>query len=328
MTRCHHTFELDPRIRLIRLGIYRASSSPLDAVRNHLKRTYVLRRALRDVEADVVISFQSFLSMQVLLGTRGLGVPVVVSEHLDPLVDPPSRAMRWLRRWVYSLDSHIVVLTERARTYFPPKLRAKTTAIPNPVTPFTNGENDSPEVVLDRPSLIAMGRLHRQKGFDLLLKAFGRLKDRHPIWTLAIIGDGPLRSDLESLRDELGLRERVRLLGAVSNVHSVLNQADLFVLSSRWEGFPLVLMEAIACGLPVISTDCRTGPREIVRDGVDGVLVPPDDVDALSAAMNRLMSDESARKSLASRPADVEERFGVEKVMGKWEELLRTVVLK
>lgn len=315
-------FELDSQVRFRPLGIYQASSTFLAAIRNNLRRISVLRRAIRDSRPDVVISFLYFVNVLVSLATRGLGVPVFLSERNDVLMDPLPTVWRWLRRWTYSFKVGVVVLTKQSKDGFSRNIRAKTAIIPNPVYPAPLRSEAPPEGMLNNPSMIAVGSFYPKKGFDLLLQAFAQVKDRHPAWSLTILGDGPLRSDIESLRDELGLQDRVSLLGKVKNPHYFLRQADLFVCSSRWEGLSNALLEAMSCELPVISTNFHFGNNEIVRDGVDGLLVPPENVEALAAAMSRLMSDEAERRRLSRRAVEVTKRFSLEKVMGMWEELL------
>ena len=173
-----------------------------------------------------------------------------------------------------------------------------------------------------KPLAVSIARLIHAKGFDLVLRAFARVSSKHPQWTLAIVGEGPLRTRLEDLCDELKIRQRVFFTGQVKNPDEILSRADLFVMSSRFEGFPNALCEAMAHGVPVISTDCPSGPRAIIRDNVDGVLIPNGDVEALAAAMDRLMGDGVERKRLGLGATYVTERFGLDKVMAMWETAL------
>jgi glycosyltransferase involved in cell wall biosynthesis len=171
-----------------------------------------------------------------------------------------------------------------------------------------------------------MGRLHVAKRFDRLIAAFAATASANPGWDLEIWGEGPLRANLEAQVRDCGLDGRVRLPGSTRNPTTAMQRAGIFVLSSEYEGFPLALTEAMACGMPVISFRCPSGPSDLIRDGVDGILVPPGDVAALAGAIQRLMRDSDLRTRLAARAPDVLKRFSLERVMGLWERTIDDVV--
>ncbi|MBW4675085.1 MAG: glycosyltransferase family 4 protein [Desmonostoc geniculatum HA4340-LM1] len=318
-------FYLDSHIIYLPLGIAKKSPNVIIGIWNNFKRIRILRNSIINTNPDVVISFMSKINITTLLATRWLKMPIIVSERSNPVKSSLDWNWQQLRQWTYLFADKIVFQTQRARDYFPSKLQNNSCIIPNMVVLPPIKKQSSEKFSAER-SLIAMGRFVPEKGFDLLLQAFAKLKDNYPEWTLTILGDGKLRPELESLRNQLGLGDRVHFPGMVNNTYAFLQEADFFIMSSRFEGFPNALCEAMACGLPVISTDCPSGPREIIRDGIDGILVPNEDVSALAAAMERLMSNEQERKSLAARAPEITERFAVEKIMGMWEEVLTQVI--
>lgn len=318
-------YNLDNRICHVTLGIAGDSLNSIAAIWNNWQRIRKLRSAIYDSKPNAVISFMETTNTITLLATRWLNMPVIVSERIDPASYPIGIIWKEMRQWTYPFADRIVVQTKGALNYFSSNLQARACIIPNPVLLPLKGKESSDKLLGER-SLIAMGRFERQKGFDLLLQAFAQLKDFYSEWTLTILGEGALRSELESLRNQLGLADRVHFPGRVKNPYKFLKQADLFVMSSRFEGFPNALCEAMACGLAVISTDCPCGPREIIRHNIDGILVPNEDMSALATAMERLMSDEEERKRLAAAALEVTERFSLEKVMEIWEALLGEVI--
>lgn len=180
--------------------------------------------------------------------------------------------------------------------------------------------------LLKKLTLITAGRLIHTKGFDLLIRAFAMCAEVHPQWCLRIVGgDGDQKDALESLANTLGIADRVAFGGKSTNIVEEFVKADLFVLPSRYEGFPNTLLEAMACGLPVIAADCPSGPRDMVQHGVNGLLVPPENVDALAAALDELMSDAGKRVSLGNHALDVRERFSLEKIMEEWNAIIEKV---
>jgi glycosyltransferase involved in cell wall biosynthesis len=188
--------------------------------------------------------------------------------------------------------------------------------IPNAVP---QGDQECSQQV--NPVVIAAGRLVPQKGFDLLIQAFAQVVAEHPQWRLRICGTGPRKGQLSGLAKQHGLSAHVELPGRADQLDRELANASVYALSSRFEGLPMVMIEAMTHALPVVAFDCPTGPRDVLTDGVNGVLVPPRDVDALAAALNRVIADRKLRARMGKAAAKSSRAYAPELVMPLWEDL-------
>jgi glycosyltransferase involved in cell wall biosynthesis len=309
-------YAVDPQVTLRQLDAV-ASERRWRSLRQSMRRVLALRRALRALEPDVVISFLAKINIITVLATRGLDIGVIVSERNNPERQAAHPIWRWLRHRLYGVADRLVTPSQGVLTSLPAKSRARGRVIPNPVdlppAPPRGG---------DGRTLVAVGRLDEQKGFDLLLPAFARIAGKHRDWRLVIWGEGTERGRLEALRDQLGLAARVQMPGLTERPGQWVDEAALVVLPSRYESFGNVVTEAMAAGLPVLVTDCPWGPGEIVQHGIDGWLVPPEDVTALAEGLDLLLGDDGLRARLAEAARRNVQRFGRAHVMALWDALL------
>lgn len=319
-------YELSPDVQRVSLDLLQDSSSIWQALTHNRNRIRTIRRAIEQANPQVVLSITTVPNILTLLACRPLNIPVIVSEHIDPQRQPLSRIWRSLRKLTYPRAAGIVVETAPVAEYYRQITGSiPVQVIPNPVQPPTLPTADAPRRADGRHTVIGMGRLVPQKGFDLLIATFAELAARHPNWDLKIIGGGESEQSLRQQIAATGLESRIELCGWLLNPTPQLAQSDLFVFSSRFEGFGIALMDAMACGRPVISFDCPHGPAEIIRHDVDGLLVPAEDVAALEAAMDQLMSSPEDRQRLGQRAPDVLNRFGNQAYFAKWHRFLNSV---
>lgn len=221
----------------------------------------------------------------------------------------------------------LVSLTERTNDWFADSLGA--TAPELVVIPNAVPDGFRPRSDLDSKTIMLAARMTPEKQLDHAIEAFATLGDEHPDWTMRIFGDGPQEVRLRRIIDGLALHDRVQLLGRSSEMEQEWAKASLALLPSRNEAFPLVLLEMFAAGVPVIAYDIVTGPAEIVRHGIDGLLVPAGDKESLAIAMAKLMEDDDTRRAYGKAAREgVHQRFGAAKITARWEELFSRLMAR
>jgi GalNAc-alpha-(1->4)-GalNAc-alpha-(1->3)-diNAcBac-PP-undecaprenol alpha-1,4-N-acetyl-D-galactosaminyltransferase len=313
-------YSLHNRVKHIPLNLQTTSSQRVMAYYENGKRILGIRKAVTQIKPDVIISFIDMANIFVLAATRGLGIPLIVSERSNPFLYKIGRNWDRLRHLLYPFADAIVVQSDYVRPYFSKNLQGTIHTIPNPV--LKPASTSRKPFLTQQPGFVAVGRFTEEKGFDLLILAFASISIRHPDITLTIIGDGPMRGELETLIQSKNLQQRIFLPGKVANIYTILQQSEIFILSSKFEGFPNALCEAMASGLPVIATDCPFGPKDIVRHNIDGLLVPPGSIESLAEAMVQMISDTSFREQCAKKSIEITNRFHIDTIMAKWEKLI------
>lgn len=295
---------------------------------NYFGRLLKLRSIITEFQPDVVVSFLPNVNIAAILATAFTGIPCIVSERSDPEMQPIGRIWSMACRWLYRFADAVTVQTESVAQRIGdiyPRIR-HVSVMPNPLPPeLVNITPLSPSSSLakKRRTLLFVGRLSAEKRVDLIIESFAQIAQQHPDWDLHILGDGTMWEILQNCINDSELNMgRVRLLGQSNNPWKVMLESDAFVMASAYEGFPNALLEAVALGLPSVSTDCRSGPREIGNDGESVLLVPNDDKQALVSALDQLLGDATLRARLSQQGAEfVRAQFCLEHVLARWDDL-------
>lgn len=326
MTAATDVYAVPEGVQRYVMGTAHASGGGWRGALANWQRVRKLRKLIKKHKPDCVLGMMTTASVLTVMAAKGLDCRVLVTEHTHPPFQKLPEAWQKLRRWAYPQAQAVVALTHGTAAWIQEHIPgSKVVVIPNAVNwPLKNQEPIVPvPTKKDRLRLLAVGRLHPVKGFDLLIQAFALLAPYFPSWDLVIVGEGDERQALQQQIDQAALSDRIHLIGRVGNMADWYQQSDMYVLSSRTEGLSNTLLEAMASGLAVVAVDCDTGPREIIRDNIDGILVnPPEEPEALAAHLSDLMARPLKRAALARRAVDVKDRFSVPLVMAQWERLL------
>ncbi len=313
---------LNPQINLVQINQISFEFSIIKRLRNIFRRVVCLRKTIKNLNPNVIISFVDITNITTLISSIGLKIPIIISERIDPNFHKIAKFYKWLRLKFYPFSSKLIVQTNSVAEYFPQNFKKLIKIIPNPVAIPKYKKNIYSEKIT---SIITVGRLVKQKDHNILINVFAKLSVNYPDLTLTIYGEGAERQNLENLIASLNLQEKVKLPGAIKNIQEALIKADLFIFPSRYEGFPNALCEAMAVGLPVIASNC-SGNIDIIRDGIDGLLFSVGDIELLTKITVELLNGSDKCKYLAENAKQICNRFHPDNIFALWEQLVVDIV--
>jgi glycosyltransferase involved in cell wall biosynthesis len=279
-----------------------------------------LRTKITRISPEVLINVDSALFLYSHTALIGLGIKKVVWEHFNFNASLNASVRVFARRLAAKYSDAIITLTNKDKTTWTTRLTCKVPVFtinnPSPFTPSKNKCDNGAQTV------ISVGRLTSQKGFDRLLDAWQIVKTRLASndWDLKIIGSGESKQDLEQRINRLNISSSVKLLPQTNDIQQYYKQASIYCMASRFEGFPMVLLEAQAFGLPLVSYDCETGPSEIINSE-NGLLVRNGDKYALANALVRLMTSEKERQTMSAKSLKNSENYSIDVIIRNWTQL-------
>lgn len=318
-------YKLDPGVEIIGANAtmeMTSISKSFHSIASIIKAITKYKKELKEYQPDLVLSFLTYTNLIASIFGR-TQAPVIISERCDP--EKRGKILRKVVKCIFPKSNRIVCQSKTIEDYFK-ALKARTKVIPNPL----NSEciNVKP-ISLREKRIIAAGRLSTQKNYPVLIKAFDLIKDQIPDYVLEIYGQGPEKEKLQELINELGLTDSVFLMGTLANVMKMKADSTLYVMSSDYEGFPNALCEAMASGIPVISTDFPSGvAHEIIQNGINGYVVPVGDVAKLGEAMKNIVNNPDIQEFMSKNNEILREKFSENRICSIWRELFEEEVKK
>lgn len=316
-------FALDQKVRRVHVGLTGEDESR-SRISKMLRRIWYLRRFMKKEKPDVVVAFTRGVLYRALAAGIGTGIPVVISVRTDPVGHYDKKADKLRIPLLFPHAAGCVFQTEGAKAFFAPYLQENSRIILNPLNPKYVGV---PEPAVRTKDVVQSGRLVDFKNQPMLIRAFLKVHEKHPDYALKIYGpdskDGT-KEILESIIHENHAEDFVKLMGGSNTLEKDLADAALYAFSSDWEGLPNALMEAMALGLPVVSTDCPCGgPKTLIEDGVNGLLVPIMDEKAMTDGILRLIEDRELAERLGREARKISERANEDAVFEQWQTYLQ-----
>ena len=313
-------YSLDKSIKLFSLKNFDGNKNPLVKNIIYLKR---LKDYIKEIDPDIILGFLPEPSYRLLILKPFIKSPVIISDRNDPKIEYASLKSRTIMKFLYKRADGFVFQTDEARDYFCKKIQDKSIVIANPVD---DRFLKTKYVGYKSTEFINVGRLNEQKNQILLIESFKDVIKKYPNYKLLIYGEGSLKNELSMYIKDNKLNNNVKLCGNVDDIENILKDKKGFILSSKYEGMPNALMEAMAVGVPCISTDCPCGgPRELIKNNINGLLVKSNDKNELVSAMYKIIENDKMCKKIAMSAKKNMNNYSCDKIVSKWFEFMKEV---
>lgn len=286
-----------------------------------IKYFFYLKKILQKEKFDILITTGTILdSFLIFFKTCILIREFHISKNSMQIFNEKKFLKQKIIKFYLSKYDRIIILTNEDKKNWD---LSNIEIIHNPLTFYPKNFSKC-----ENKKIISVGRLEKQKGYDILIDIWNLISKKYPEWILEVYGEGSERESLKNKIDQLGLQKSFILKGSVKNIQDKYLESSIYIMSSRYEGMPMVLLEAMACGLPVVSFDCNCGPKDIVKDGEDGFIVKFGDIEKMAEKIEELILKEEKRKLFGKNARMNIQRFSQDKIMNQWKELFETLMVE
>ena len=310
------SYKLERNIKVLQLDGEKRKNTIL----KNVIRVRKIKKILKEEKPDIIISFLPMPSFKILFANRKTKIPIIISDRNNPEKEYKQIVYKILMKWLYPKANGFVFQTKEQKEFFSDKIQRKSRIIFNPIKEEFLEEQKSK--VKDNV-IISVGRLIEQKNHKMLINAFSKVAKKHPEYRLRIFGQGKLKEQLQNQINELNMQDKIFLCGISDNIKEQLEKSKIFAFPSNYEGMPNALIEAMAVGLPVIATDCPCGgPRELIQENINGILIPVNDELLMEKAINDLIEDKKFAKKIGDNAIKIKNRLAPEIIVKQWEEYI------
>ncbi|WP_053992543.1 glycosyltransferase family 4 protein [Mangrovimonas sp. TPBH4] len=325
LVRCDSFYELHPQIKIRNCNLGRSGAhSTFDAIKKNIRKLQKITEIVNQEGIELLIGFTTSINVLTVISSHLSKIPSIISERNNALLDPPNKFWKTLRNITYKYANFLVVQTLANKSFYAKIVpNEKIFVIKNPIAPSLASKRL--KSIDKKKSILTVGRLDSNKSQDLLIKAFSNISENYN-WYLQIVGDGKKKEDYKQLVKNLNIENQVSFLGNVTNLYDYYNDASIFVLTSKSEGFPNTLAEALYFGIPCISTNCPHGPSDLITNGINGLLIEVDNQQMLENELEKLINNKKLRNNISKNAIKKSQQLNIDLIIGLWEKLIKEVL--